>query len=172
MLSLSIITACIPSLRRVLSDLQTGMMAGTVSEFFELSVSGGEATANGVYGSSSRTGGGSKAAYGARSPLQSFKENTLTSRSRAERENDPDAGIRFDFGHGKRAGANRNSVERSDSVKNLTENAIVQTIDYEVRYEGGSDGRRHHHRASSSGHDGSSYNSDGWSYGERGTTRK
>lgn len=39
-LSTSILCTCIPTLKRVLADLQTGMMAGTVSEFFEQSVSG------------------------------------------------------------------------------------------------------------------------------------
>ncbi|KAI9037551.1 uncharacterized protein KD926_000199 [Aspergillus affinis] len=34
--SVSIVCSCIPSLKRVLADLQTGMMAGTISELFEL----------------------------------------------------------------------------------------------------------------------------------------
>lgn len=169
MISLSIVTACIPSLRRVLSELQTGMMAGTVSQFFELSVSGGNTSSNpntnGVYGSGSRTGD-SKAG---RSPLQSFKDTTTISQSRAEREQDSNTDLRFNFRNPKRAAAKQNAIERSDSVKNLTENAIVQTIDYEVRYETGSERR---HRASSSGHDASSYNSDGWGSRERVTPRK
>ncbi|KAA8646818.1 uncharacterized protein ATNIH1004_005493 [Aspergillus tanneri] len=45
--SSSILCTCIPSLKRVLADLQTGMMAGTISEFFELSVSGAHSTAGG-----------------------------------------------------------------------------------------------------------------------------
>lgn len=172
MLSLSIITACIPSLRRVLADLQTGMMAGTVSQFFELSVSGGNAsnaTPQGVYGSGSRPGD-PKTGYGGRSPLQSFKEDTSVSRSRTEREHGSNTDLRFNFGSSKRTQAKQPPIERSDSVKNLTENAIMQTIDYEVRYEAGPEKR---HRASSSGgHDASSYNSDGWSSGGRGTARK
>ncbi|KAJ5124383.1 uncharacterized protein N7515_008208 [Penicillium bovifimosum] len=39
-LSSSIICTCIPTLKRVLVDLQTGMMAGTISVFLEQSVSG------------------------------------------------------------------------------------------------------------------------------------
>jgi hypothetical protein len=39
-LSSSIICTCIPTLKRVLVDLQTGMMAGTISVFFEQSISG------------------------------------------------------------------------------------------------------------------------------------
>ncbi|KKZ68502.1 hypothetical protein EMCG_05861 [[Emmonsia] crescens] len=44
-LSISIITACIPSLKRVMADLQTGLMAGRVTEFLELSISGGSYSA-------------------------------------------------------------------------------------------------------------------------------
>lgn len=39
-LSSSILCTCIPTLERVLAELQTGMMAGVVSDFFENSVSG------------------------------------------------------------------------------------------------------------------------------------
>ncbi|KAJ5372288.1 hypothetical protein N7517_004294 [Penicillium concentricum] len=39
-LSSSILCTCIPTLKRVLAELQTGMMAGIVSDFFEQSVSG------------------------------------------------------------------------------------------------------------------------------------
>lgn len=39
-LSSSILCTCIPTLKRVLAELQTGMMAGVVSDFFENSVSG------------------------------------------------------------------------------------------------------------------------------------
>ncbi|KGO44072.1 hypothetical protein PEX2_020590 [Penicillium expansum] len=39
-LSSSILCTCIPTLKRVLAELQTGMMAGVVSDFFEHSVSG------------------------------------------------------------------------------------------------------------------------------------
>lgn len=170
MISLSIVTACIPSLRRVLADLQTGMMAGTVSEFFELSVSGGEGTAEGVYGSGSRNAAGSKAGYGGRSPLQSFKENTSATRSRGDR--DANTELRFDFGNSKRAMANKNPVPKSDSVENLTQNAIVQTIDYEVRFESGSEQRRHRASSSGGGHDASSSNSEEWNFGERVTARK
>ncbi|CAI7574745.1 unnamed protein product [Penicillium glandicola] len=39
-LSSSILCTCIPTLKRVLAELQTGMMAGAISDFFEHSVSG------------------------------------------------------------------------------------------------------------------------------------
>lgn len=52
--SASIVCTCIPSLKRVLADLQTGMMAGAISEFFELSVSGGRYNTNDGSGTRSR----------------------------------------------------------------------------------------------------------------------
>ncbi|OQE29828.1 hypothetical protein PENSTE_c002G10402 [Penicillium steckii] len=54
--STSILCTCLPTLKRVLSDLQTGMMAGTVSDFFETSVSGEHATLDGSSKSGSRIG--------------------------------------------------------------------------------------------------------------------
>lgn len=39
-LSSSILCTCLPTLKRVLAELQTGMMAGVVSDFFEQSISG------------------------------------------------------------------------------------------------------------------------------------
>ncbi|KAK2741143.1 hypothetical protein FQN57_005745 [Myotisia sp. PD_48] len=53
MLCLSIVSTCIPSLKRVLAALQTGLMSGMITECYELSVSGGNLT-----GSSNRAGKG------------------------------------------------------------------------------------------------------------------
>ncbi|KAI3264755.1 hypothetical protein CBS147309_6693 [Penicillium roqueforti] len=39
-LSSSILCTCLPTLKRVIAELQTGMMAGVVSDFFEQSISG------------------------------------------------------------------------------------------------------------------------------------
>jgi hypothetical protein len=58
-LSSSIICTCIPTLKRVLADLQTGMMSGAVSDFFEQSVSGHTNTES-QSGSKSDSGNGHK----------------------------------------------------------------------------------------------------------------
>jgi hypothetical protein len=158
--SLSIVCACIPGLKRVLADLQTGMMGGTVSEFFELTVSGGRT--NTLYGSGTKSA--SKSGYGVGSGLHSANDP-------AAREDDGPgsfAGGKQNKGairgqEGKPTMAYRTVVERSDSLKNLTDNAIVQTIDYEVTYERSQE----RPRASSSSHDVGSYHSDGWSSTER-----
>lgn len=66
-LSSSILCTCIPTLKRVLADLQTGMMAGAVSEFFEQSVSGNHSGSHSA--SKSDSGIGQTSGYG--SALQS-----------------------------------------------------------------------------------------------------
>ncbi|KAJ5510690.1 hypothetical protein N7453_002793 [Penicillium expansum] len=104
-LSSSILCTCIPTLKRVLAELQTGMMAGVVSDFFEHSVSG-------------HTNSGDRSA--------SKSDNAVGQRSGSG------------SGSASRSPILRDSldVERVDSQKNLRENAIVQTIDYEAFYEG------------------------------------
>ena len=102
-LSSSILCTCIPTLKRVLADLQTGMMAGTVSDFFEQSVSGHTNTG-------SQSGSKSGSGIGQRSP------STSTPHSRPRRDSI--------------------GVERMNSQTILRDHAIMQTTDYEVRYEG------------------------------------
>jgi hypothetical protein len=70
-LSSSIICTCIPTLKRVLAELQTGMMAGAVSDFFEQSVSGhtnsGDRSAS---KSDNAVGQGSGSGSASRSPIR------------------------------------------------------------------------------------------------------
>ncbi|KAJ5252305.1 hypothetical protein N7489_002715 [Penicillium chrysogenum] len=70
-LSSSIICTCIPTLKRVLAELQTGMMAGIVSDFFEQSVSGhtnsGDRSAS---KSDNAVGQGSGSGSASRSPIR------------------------------------------------------------------------------------------------------
>lgn len=77
----SIVRTCIPSLKRVLADLQTGMMAGVISEFFELSVSGGQH--NPTDGSAARDGRG-RIPYTAE-PDSSCVANTIRENADASR---------------------------------------------------------------------------------------
>ena len=74
-LSSSIICTCIPTLKRVLAELQTGMMAGVVSDFFEQSVSGHTNSEDrSASKSDNAVGQGSASASASRSPL---RENSL-----------------------------------------------------------------------------------------------
>ncbi|KAJ5970967.1 uncharacterized protein N7479_000885 [Penicillium vulpinum] len=107
-LSSSILCTCIPTLKRVLAELQTGMMAGIVSDFFEQSVSG-------------HTNSGDRSASKSDNTNGQRSEPVSASRSRIQTDS-------FD-------------VERMDSQRNLRENAIVRTIDYEAFYEGSGSSR-------------------------------
>ncbi|KAL4891992.1 hypothetical protein BDV59DRAFT_180642 [Aspergillus ambiguus] len=107
----SIVCNCIPPLRRVLADLQTGMMAGTVTDFFEFSVSGGR---------SNNTGDTSTSKSGSQ---------IGRSKGRSRRSN----GRNILAGTSART---RPSVDRRESQRNLRDDVILQTIDYEVRYDG------------------------------------
>jgi hypothetical protein len=61
MLNLSLITACIPSLKRFLADLQSGAMAVQVTEAFEMGISQ-KGYLGAEHSAGSRTGLGSKLA--------------------------------------------------------------------------------------------------------------
>ncbi|WEW54734.1 hypothetical protein PRK78_000159 [Emydomyces testavorans] len=137
-LSLSIVTACIPGLKRFLADLQTGLMAGAIPEFYEMS-----ATPRDKYYTSSTHNSdretGTRREYPSGTPLRSVDDthrNSSTQKGSGSRKSLRRAGL-----------MNRgNSVHKSDSVENLTDNEIVQTMEYEVRYEAGqySESDRHY----------------------------
>ncbi|QMW44943.1 hypothetical protein G4B11_008363 [Aspergillus flavus] len=103
--SASIICTCIPSLKRAFAELQTGMMAGIVSEFFELSVSGAQGTTD---GSTSISGKQSANATG-HSGFHSAGDRKWHLK-----------GLRFS-NHGR-------VIEPSESMRNLREGAIVRSI--------------------------------------------
>lgn len=116
--SASLLCTCIPTLERALADLRTGMMAGTVSDFFETSVSGhSSGHGNTGDGSASKSGSGT---------------GQRTGSARAF------AGLSWSPAR----------VERVDSQTGLRGNVIVQSIDYEVRFEGAES-----HRTSNTSHD-------------------
>ncbi|KAB8228941.1 uncharacterized protein BDW43DRAFT_199495 [Aspergillus alliaceus] len=124
MQSTSIICTCIPSLKRALAELQTGMMAGTIPEFLELSLSGRHD--NTTDASTSKPGNRSLHPIGG-SELYSDKD---TKRRLKEQRH-----------HGFR----NTTVEPQESMLNLRNGAIIQTMEYEVQYEWSSE----HSRASS-----------------------
>lgn len=103
-LSSSIICTCIPTLKRVLADLQTGMMAGTVSDFFEQSISG-QASTGDRSASKSDNSNGQRSGSGSASHFQTQRDLL--------------------------------GSEFMGSQRISRDNAILQTIDYGVYYEGG-----------------------------------
>lgn len=144
MLNISIITACIPSIKRFLADIQSGLMGVNISEPYELTHSGGKATQL-RYGQG--TGLGSKIATRLGMSAGKSQSNSAI-RSRGEKDQrDVDLedmrytrGANLHPGHvgnNARAHSNRNMRETSESVKGLTDDVIMQTIDYKVEYEDG-----------------------------------
>ncbi|KAE8135384.1 hypothetical protein BDV38DRAFT_252700 [Aspergillus pseudotamarii] len=111
----SIICTCIPNLKRALAELQTGMMAGTVSELFELSVSGAHSEL--TDGPTSKPG---------RQRANATEHYGLDSGGRRKKHME-----------GLRPSNHRRMIEPSESMRDLRGSAIIQTVGYEVRWEGG-----------------------------------
>jgi hypothetical protein len=148
-LNVSVITACIPSIKRFLADWAAGMSAATISNPFEFEHSAGKS------GSQSDPQGsnlGSKIA--SRFGLGS---KNVTSTSRSWGEGSRGAGPQHEVKiHGRRAQGGAEEADTSDSVKGLTDGVIMHTIDYKVEYEerqgggGGQGGALYRNRSSSS----------------------
>ena len=134
--SASLLCTCIPTLKRVLADLQTGMMAGAVSDFFEMSVSGGHNNSNNDAGEGSGSGSASKS----RGSTSLLGQRIVTGSTRA-------------FPGGLHRGRPR--VDPMESQTRLRENLLVQSYNYEVGFDG------HEPRASSTSHDLESIMDDG-----------
>ena len=143
MLNMSIITACIPSIKRFLADIQSGLAGVHISEPYELTHSGGKYVDYGrgtTFGSKVATRLGMS---------QGQSRNTSVGRSYGEK--DPRSLNNMDLESNMRSG-NHNHIqggrqdprrgmgqvrETSESVKGLTDDVIMQTIDYKVEYEDG-----------------------------------
>ena len=151
MLNLSLITACIPSLKRFLADLQSGAMAVNVTEAFEMGVSQMGSSGR-AYAMGSRSGLGSKLA----SKLGVTSQSRSVGIAGDSGEQNDMEDLKYGYGHGSGQGrghaqrrlssngnpfapagaANRSTVERGESIKGLTENMIQRTVDFKVEYEG------------------------------------
>ena len=128
-LNLSIITACIPSIKRFLADWAAGLSKAEINDAFELEHSNGKSrSGNNTYAGGS--GLGSKLATRLGLSTGSRAEVTSVSRSR-----DRDRDHNIDRMGGRRTGQPSPSGDTSDSVKGLTDGVIMHTIDYKVEYE-------------------------------------
>lgn len=134
MLHASLITACIPSIKRFLADVQSGLMGATISEQYELTHSGGKAT---QLQSGSGTGLGSRIA----SRLGGVSHSSVT-RSRAK-ESQGDSTQEEIYGNYAFARQSRAKphAEENESIKGLARNVIHQKIDYEIEFEQRGDDR-------------------------------
>ncbi|PGH09749.1 hypothetical protein GX51_00429 [Blastomyces parvus] len=161
-LSISIITSCIPSLKRVLADLQTGLMAGRVTEFLELSISGGSYSAtasqannsglkttakprqaltnnNNMYGAGTIDQNGGEALHAGEKRGHRTRKGYMNSVLRG-RGGDPNNNNHNQSLNGGRAKKNDETTKQGEPGQEEEQttnpnNAIVQTIGYEVRYD-------------------------------------
>ncbi len=126
-LSLSIITACIPSIKRFLADWAAGLSRAAINDSFELehTVDRSRSGDNTHSQSPGRTGSLATKLGLSRSGRA---EVTSTSRSHV---NGKDSNINA---HTQKPQRTR-SEDTSDSVKGLTDGVIVHTMDYRVEYE-------------------------------------
>jgi hypothetical protein len=147
MLAMSFITACIPSIKRFLADIQSGLMGVNISEPYELTHSGGKnaSTQAGTYGKGTSLGSKVASRLGVTSITAGGRSaNASALRSRGEKDSS-NLGSQVERGgyldtdyNGREIRGRRNDGhETSESVKGLTDDVIMQTIDYKVEYEDG-----------------------------------
>jgi hypothetical protein len=139
------------------------MMGGSVSNLFGLSVSGGTGNMLDASGTKSI----SKSGYGVGRSLHSA--NNTAANQRCPDDDPGDFAVSKQNKDQRHLGSSRGQetkptiaykkIVEPSSLKNLTDNAIIRSIDYEVQYHG----FHEQSRASSSSHDMVSSHSDGWS---------
>lgn len=150
-MNVSIVTACIPSIKRFLADWASGLSGVIISEPFELEHSAGK---SGIFNSSSYAAGsglGSKMAT--RLGLSSSSRDHNNSHLRSGDSHHENLNGRKQPIH---ASGNRSAIvhaadpnDASDSVKGLTDGVIMHSIDYRVEYEDQNPDHRDWHSRSS-----------------------
>ena len=150
MLNLSLVTACIPNLKRFLTDLQSGTMAVQITEAFEMDISQ-KGSLGAEYSTGSRTslrpklasgldGGGKEVQHDLEGLNYSYDQVPGRGCGNAQGRLSGNANPFVPAG-----ATSRFTVERSGSIKGLTGNIIQRTVDFKVEYESraseGSDSR-------------------------------
>lgn len=126
-LSFSIITACIPSIKRFLTDWAAGISRAAVIDTFELQHTTGRShSENKSY--TQGTGRNNQLTSKLGLNRSGRSEVTSTCRSHGDRE---DSGIPVQTRKWQRS----RSDDTGDSVKGLTDGMIMHTMDYTVEYE-------------------------------------
>ena len=142
MLNSSIITACIPSIKRFLADIQSGLMAVNISEPYELTHSGGKITGveygkgTGMFGSNrggSRVGITSMKSNGGNSAIRSRGEKDHQELSEARYGNK--AQVKVGSRNPRTTSHGNNQIRETESVKGLTDDVIMLSTEYHVEYE-------------------------------------
>ncbi|KAI1920781.1 hypothetical protein LOZ65_003917 [Ophidiomyces ophidiicola] len=134
-LGVSIITACVPGLKRVLADLRTGFMAGAVTELYELSVSGemGRSCLSDTQNSNKETA--SRKGYPGENSFLPTNNSYQRGRARCDYKNKGNTPKPLKEQRASSFATGGSRKLKTDSVENLTDNEIIQTMEYEVRYE-------------------------------------
>ena len=132
---LSIITACVPTIRRFLADISSGMIAVNIPEPLELAMKSRSA---------------SYAEKGSRVVGRWPKLNRSTNKAPANSyDMEPSFEVQNHHGFGSaRAVFHKSVVERSESIEGLRDDVIMQTIDYKVHSEAEQDGTSSAHNNS------------------------
>jgi hypothetical protein len=152
-LNVSIVTACIPSIKRFLADWAAGLSKTQITEPFELEHSGAMATSPSTYAQGSRLGSKIATRLGLNS--ESRDETSWTLSGRGERDNIGMANSgNIHARTGGRRAQNFPEQDTSESVKGLTHGMILQTTDYSVEFEDTNNGENGHGSCSSRGRDG------------------
>jgi hypothetical protein len=150
MLNLSLITACIPSLKRFLTDLRDATIAVQISQAFEAAISQ-KGPSGTEYPTGPTVGLGPTLAGELGVKGQS---GSLGTGGRKEEQHDIESlNYRYHhvpwYGHGNAQGrlsskvhpfvparaTDRSTAGRSESMKGLTDNTSQRTVDFKVEYE-------------------------------------
>lgn len=123
-INLSIITACIPCIKRFLADLSTGMMTVNISEPLEMTMK-----------NISSSGGSPGTTTGGTGRVRSRLFSISRTRSQTHKST-PSTTIDEEKPHLVPSHNRRTAtIGKSESMDGLTDGVIMHTIDYEVNYE-------------------------------------
>ncbi|KEF54873.1 uncharacterized protein A1O9_09316 [Exophiala aquamarina CBS 119918] len=145
-MNVSIVTACIPSIKRFLADWASGLSNVAISEPFELEHSAGKSGGFGSYAPGS--GMGSKIAT--RLGLSSTSKAQVTSHLQSVDSHHENNHSQLHANNNRGVSVKANDPnDASDSVKGLTDGVIMHSIDYRVEYEEQNTDHRDWHSSSS-----------------------
>jgi len=128
MLNLSIVTACIPSIKRFFMDVQSGLMGATISEQYEMTHSGGKAT---KLQGTSETSMGSRLA--SRLGIMSSRSQALSDAGHSQQG--ARDGTYTGTAHGRYTSRVRGEASDTESIEGLTQGVIHQKIVFQVEFE-------------------------------------
>ena len=128
---LSIITACVPTIKRFLADISSGMIAVNIPEPLELTMKTNPSS-HVDKGSQNQTTFLGSHIVGRWTKSNRDTNKSIVNNYDMERSFEAQRHHRLDLG---RVVFHKSMVERSESVEGLRDDVILQTIDYDVHSE-------------------------------------